>query len=125
MLMMMPSIWHNSRNAGLIENSSDWLGLAAATAAAAAAAAADDDDDDDNDENDDDALIVVRDSITYRFVVDTAAADDYADDDDDKEDDDKELDASTELYSLVYIFNAVAGSCSCVDNAAVSGCSSI
>ena len=39
MLMMMPSIWHNSLNAGLIENSTDWLGLAAATAAA------DDDDD--------------------------------------------------------------------------------
>jgi hypothetical protein len=33
--MMMPSIWHNSL-IWLIENSTDWLGLAAATAAAAA-----------------------------------------------------------------------------------------
>jgi hypothetical protein len=123
MLMMMPSIWHNSRNAGLIENSSDWLGLAAATATAAAA------DDDDDDENNHDALILERDSITYRFVIDIAAADDDgADDDgDDEEDDDKELDATTggsskslnckaiatasaaaELYSLVSIFDFVA-----------------
>ena len=70
MLMMMPSIWHNSLNAGLIENSTDWLGLAAAATAV----------DDDDDESDDDALIVVRDSIF----------------DDDDDDDAEELDASTE-----------------------------
>ena len=85
MLMMMPSIWHNSLNAGLMENSTDWLGLAAATAV-----------NDDDDENDNDGLIVGRDSITYRFVVDTAAAA-ADDDDDDEEDDEEELDASTGL----------------------------
>ena len=80
MLMMMPSIWHNSRNAGLIENSTDWLGLGAAATAV----------NDDDDENDNDALIVGRDSITYCFVVDTAAA--AADE---EEDDEEELDAFT------------------------------
>ncbi len=59
MLMMMPSIWHNSLNAGLIENSSDWFGLAAA----ATATAVDDDDDDDN-KNDDDAFKVVLESFS-------------------------------------------------------------
>ena len=87
MLMMMPSILQILRNAGLIENSTNWLGLGAAAAAAV---------NDDDDENDNDALIVGRDSITYRFVVDTAAADDDNDDDDDEEEDDEEeLDAST------------------------------
>ena len=84
MLMMMPSILQILRNAGLIENSTDWLGLAAAATAV----------NDDDDENDNDALIVGRDSITYRFVVDTAAAADD-DDDDEEEDDEEELDAST------------------------------
>ena len=46
---MTPSIWHNSRNAGLFG-----LGLAASTADAAASA----DDDDDDDKNDDDAFKV-------------------------------------------------------------------
>ena len=87
MLMMMPSILQILRNAGLIENSTNWLGLAAAATAV----------NDDDDENDNDALIVGRDSITYRFVVDTAAAanDDDDDDDDEEEDDEEELDAST------------------------------
>ena len=49
---MTPSIWHNSRNAGLFG-----LGLAASTADAAASAD-DDDDDDDDDKNDDDAFKV-------------------------------------------------------------------
>ena len=83
---MMPSILQILRNAGLIENSTNWLGLGAAAAAV----------NDDDDENDNDALIVGRDSITYRFVVDTAAAaDDDDDDDDEEEDDEEELDAST------------------------------
>ena len=60
------------RNARLIENSTNWLGLAAAATAV----------NDDDDENDNDALIVGRDSITYRFV-------------DEEEDDEEELDAST------------------------------
>ncbi len=75
------------RNARLIKNSTNWLGLAAAATAV----------NDDDDENDNDALIVGRDSITYRFVVDTAAVAvaDYDDDDDEEEDDEEELDAST------------------------------
>jgi hypothetical protein len=78
MLMMMPSILQILKNAGLIENSTDWLGLGAAATAV----------NDDDDENDNDALIVGRDSITYCFVVDTAAADE-------EEDDEEELDAFT------------------------------
>ncbi len=87
MLMMMPSILQILRNARLIENSTNWLGVAAAATAV----------NDDDDENDNDALIVGCDSITYRFVVDTAAAAaaDDDDDDDEEEDDEEELDAST------------------------------
>ena len=46
------------RNAGLIENSTNWLGLAAATAV-----------NDNDDENDNDALIVGRDSITHLIAT--------------------------------------------------------
>ena len=54
--MMMCATWRKLRNAGLIENSSDWFGLAAAVTATAV--------DDDDDKNDDDAFKVVLESFS-------------------------------------------------------------
>ena len=57
--------------------------------------------------NDGDTFKVVRDLISYIFDVAAAAADDD-DDDDEEQDASAAASAAAELYSLVYIFDAVA-----------------